>query len=245
MRNFVLAWIVLLVVGIFAHQALDLDIVRIVAGFPTLPLQQQFVVGAAALVLLWLTASALWQAQRLSRQDKDLKRLHRRLDSFRDVAIAANEAQNEVDAAVRHVVSSDPVELMTSLQKRISEAENRTTHQTSRNASIDMNERLDEVRRRQQSIRSQLGEMIEKRRVVEPIFGELRERQSELERSLAEMENLDGFATRLKQLGEFVVQTDARMRALQEIAGDLELVSTATGRIQSHSRSLAGCGWRP
>jgi chromosome segregation ATPase len=170
-------------------------------------------------MLLWLVGSAIWQAQRLARQDGELKLLHQRIDSFRNATIVAGESQHDVETAVRHLISSDPVESISLLQKRFAEAEKRTVLQASRNVSADMNERLEEIRHGQQELRKQLAEVIEKRRTIEPVFGELKERQEELERSLAEAEvdeNQNSFASRMKRLTEHMMQTRTRMKALQD-----------------------------
>ena len=206
MRNFVLAWIALLVVvAIFAQQTLEIDVARVAAALSALPFLQQFMVGVIAFMLLWLVGSAIWQAQRLARQDGELKLLHQRIDSFRNATIVAGEGQHDVETAVRHLISSDPVESISLLQKRFADAEKKTALQASRNVSADMNERLEEIRHGQQELRKQLAEVIEKRRTIEPVFGELKERQDELERSLAEAEvdeNQNSFASRMKRLTE-------------------------------------------
>ncbi len=220
MRNFVFAWILLLiVVAIFAQQNLEIDVAQVAASLPKLPFAQQFMIGVIAFMLLWLVGSAIWQAQRLARQDRELKLLNQRLDSFRNATIVAGEGQHDVETAVQHLISSDPVESISLLQKRFAEAEKKTALQASRNVSADMNERLEELRHGQQELRKQLAEVIEKRRTIEPVFGELKERQADIERSLAEVEvdeNQNSFASRMKRLTEQLMQTRTRMKALQD-----------------------------
>ncbi len=220
MRSFVLALIVLLVVvAIFAQQMLGIDVVRAAAAFSALPFLHQFMIGVMALMMLWLVGTAFWQAQRLAGQDDELKALHKRLDSFRDATLVANEAQQDVEGGVRHLISSDPVESISLLQKRLADAESRTALQAGRNVSADIEVRLEEIRSQQHAVRKQLGEVLEKRRAFEPVFGELTERQWQLERSLAEIEADDAknsLADRLKQLTDYMKQTRTRMKTLQD-----------------------------
>ncbi len=72
---------------------------------------------------------------------------------------------------------------------------------------------------RQQALRKQIGEVGETRRTIEPIFGELKERQGQLEQSLADIEtddNKNSLAGRLKQVSGDVAQIQARLKALME-----------------------------
>jgi chromosome segregation ATPase len=91
--------------------------------------------------------------------------------------------------------------------------------QRGRNEAVDMKERLEEIRRRQQALREQIGEVAEKRRSIEPVFEELKDRQRQLARSLDKIETNDGSNNFLELLKEFDSKTgplQTRHQALQD-----------------------------
>ena len=82
-----------------------------------------------------------------------------------------------------------------------------------------MRDRLDDIRRRQQALREAIGTVAEKRRVIEPVFGELKDRQRQLERWLTDLETDDSknnIADRLKDLTHNVAVIHERKGLLQE-----------------------------
>ena len=82
-----------------------------------------------------------------------------------------------------------------------------------------MRDRLDDIRRRQQALREAIGTVAEKRRVIEPVFGELKDRQRQLERWLTDLETDDSknnIADRLKDLTHNVAVIHERKSLLQE-----------------------------
>ena len=115
--------------------------------------------------------------------------------------MVAHRTQEHFDAAVQHLVDSDPEEAISSLQKKLTETEQRAVLQQSRNEAVDLQDRIGDIRRRQKALRETVGVKAEQRRVMEPVFGELRDRQRQLERSLTELEvddNKNSVAVRLK-----------------------------------------------
>lgn len=168
----IVAWIVLVSASaFFAGATLDLDPAQISIHFKALPGPQRFALAAILFTTLALIGSSVWQAFSLGRQNKLLRD---RLRGFRRGSLAAHGSQNELDAAVQHLVDSDPEEAIASLQKTLTDTEQRAALQQSRSQSVDMRDRLDDIRRRQQALRETVGEVAEKRRVFEPVFGELR-----------------------------------------------------------------------
>jgi chromosome segregation ATPase len=116
-------------------------------------------------------------------------------------------------------VSSDPEESIASLQTQIAVTEQRAALQRGRNEAVDMQERLDDLRRRQQALREQIGEVAERRRVIDPVFEELKDRQRQLERSLDKIETDDdnnSLADRMKELDQKVTLANSRHKALQD-----------------------------
>jgi hypothetical protein len=165
------AWIALLIAAaFFAGATLDLDPAQISIHFAALPGPQRFALGAILFTTLSLIGSSVWQTYSLARQNKLLRD---RLKGLRHEALAAHESQKESDAVVRHLVDRDPEEAIASLQKTLTDTEQRAALQQSRSESVDMQDRLDEIRRRQQALRETVGLLSEKRRSIEPVFGEL------------------------------------------------------------------------
>jgi hypothetical protein len=161
----IVAWIVLLVASaFFAGATLDLSPAQISIHFSALPGPQRFALGAIIFTTLSLIGSSVWQAYSLARQNKLLRD---RLRGLRQGAVAAHGSQYEFDAAVQHLVDSDPEEAFASLQKTLTETEQKAALQQSRNESVDMEDRLDEIRRRQQALRETIGVVAEKRRLTE------------------------------------------------------------------------------
>jgi DNA repair exonuclease SbcCD ATPase subunit len=213
----IFAWIVLLIASAFFVRAtLDLDPARISMLFSVLPVSQRLAIGVIIFTILALIGSSVWQAQRLARQNRLLR--DRRKD-LRQGTVAAQESQNHFDAAVQHLADSDPEDAISSLQKTLTDTEQRAALQQGRSQSVDMRDRLDDIRRRQQALREMIGEVAEKRRVIEPVFGELKDRQRQLERSLTELEtddNKNSLALRLNELDQNVSLINARKNLLQE-----------------------------
>ena len=209
----IVAWIVLLSASaFFLHATLGLDLAQISA----LPGPQRFAIGAIMFTTLSLIGSSGWQAYSLARQNRLLRD---RLKGLRQGTVVAHGSQNQFDAAVQHLIDSDPEEAISSLQAQLADTEQRAALQLGQSESVDMRDRLDDIRRRQQALRETIGVVAEKRRVIEPVFGELKDRQRQLERSLSEIEiddNKNSLADRLKELDHNVSLILARQVLLQE-----------------------------
>jgi SMC interacting uncharacterized protein involved in chromosome segregation len=231
----VVAWIVLLgASAVFLHETLGLDLAQI----KTLPGPQRIAIGAVIFTTLALIGSSVWQAYSLARRNKLLRD---RLKGFRQGATAALGVQNQFDAAVQHLVDSDPEEAIASLQKTLTETEQRAALQQGRSESVDMRDRLDDIRRRQLALREMIGEVADKRRVIEPVFGELRDRQRQLERSLTELETDDSknnLAVRLNELDHDVSLILARKNLLQESLAALNRFKEELGKCTAELAAL-------
>jgi len=200
----------------FAGATLDLDPSQISIHFAALPGSQRFALGAILFATLSLIGSSIWQAFSLSHQNKLLRE---RLRGLRQGTLALHESQNQLDATVQHLADNDPEAAIASLQKALTDTEQRGALQQGQSVSVDMQDRLDEIRRRQQVLREMVGGVAEKRRVIEPVFGELKDRQRHLERWLADLETDDdknNLAGRLKELEQNVSSIHARRSSLQE-----------------------------
>jgi chromosome segregation ATPase len=211
------AWMLLLgATAFFAKETLGLD----PGQFFALPASQRLATGIMALAALSLIGSAIWQAYRLACQDKDLRSLRARFTGIRRDTVIGHVSQNNFDTAVQNLFDSNPEEAISSLQKKLADTEQRATSQQGQYEAVDMQARVDDIRRRQQALREMIGGVAEKRRTMEPVFGELRDRQRLLERSLAELEEVDGgknnLAVRLKELDQDVSLILARLNVLRD-----------------------------
>jgi chromosome segregation ATPase len=242
MRNFVIIWIVvlLLAAGLMILNA-GLDHSALAAIFLSLPVTQMVTLGVVGVASLALLGAALVQSDRLARQHKTIATLAGRLDGVRQSTRALGEAQTGVDAVLQRVVGSDPEEALTTLSRKLTEAERATLLQQSHNEAIDMESRADDIRRRQQALRGRLGDVFDKRRLVEPIFGELKERQSIIERSIQDFEKGEGgksLEAHLAELTDFVRRTEERFQAVDQGILTLERIKTEIARLQGRIAPL-------
>ena len=213
----IVAWIVLLCASaFFIGTSLHIDPSQIAVQFSAMPASQRFSLGAVILTTLALIGASIWQAYSLERQNKLLRS---RLKGLRQGVLEAHGSQKDFDAAVQTLAENDPEEAIEVLQKSLAETEKRVVEQQSRSASVDMQERLEQIRRRQLALRQSVGVVAEKRRVIEPVFGELRDRQRQLERTLTELEtddNKNHLGSRLTELEQNVSLIQQRERLLQD-----------------------------
>ncbi|QWG11246.1 hypothetical protein KMZ29_15955 [Bradyrhizobium sediminis] len=234
---FVLAWLGLLaVIALFAQQAFGYDFARMSALYAALPAMQRLATGTIVFMAISLIGATIIQAYRIARQERNLNLLRGRLKGFRQDAVVAHDSQNRFDAAVQHLVDSDPEEAISSLQEKLADTEQRAVLQQSRNEAADMPDRLGDIRRRQHALRELVGAVAEKRRAMEPVFGELRDRQRQLERSLTELETDDSknsLAIRMKELDGDVSLIQARLNALQESLATLNRFKEELAKAQA------------
>ncbi|HYI29136.1 MAG TPA: hypothetical protein VD863_14955 [Bradyrhizobium sp.] len=213
----IVAWIVLVgASAFFAGAALNLSLAEISVQFAALPGPQRFALGAILFTTLALIGSSVWQAFSLAHQNK---RLRDRLKGLRQDTLTAQETQTQFDTGVQHLVDSDPQQAIASIHKALTETEQRAVLAHGQSESVDMRDRLDDIRRRQQALREAIGTVAEKRRVIEPVFGELKDRQRQLERWLTDLETDDSknnIADRLKDLTHNVAVIHERKGLLQE-----------------------------
>src|SRR3954447_11261852 len=147
----IIAWIVLFsACAFFAGATLGLDPAQISMQLSALPAPQRFALGAIILMTLSLIGSSVWQAYGLGRQNKLLRD---RLRGLRQGVLTAHDAQVQFDSSVQHLAKSDPEEAIGLLQTTLTDTEKRVALQQSKYDSVDLNQRLDEIRRRQQALR--------------------------------------------------------------------------------------------
>ena len=232
-----LGWLGLLaLLAVLTQLAFGFDFAHLRGLFLALPLTQRLAAGAIVLLALSLIGATILLAHRIMHQDINLKLLRNRLRDFRQDAVVAHGSQNHFDGAVQHLVDSDPEEALSSLHDKLTDTEQRAVLQQSRNEAADLQDRLGDIRRRQQALREQIGVTSEQRRAMEPVFGELKDRQRQLERSLAELEtddNKNHLALRLRELDGDVSLIRARLDTLQESLATLNRFKEELAKAQA------------
>ena len=246
----IVAWLALLIAAAVAAQLLlgfNLDETQ--RAFMALPPTQQAVIGIAAVLMVFVALASIWQAAGTAQRTRMVRSLRSSLDGLRKETANIDEAQRGFDAAGESLANSEPVEAIEALHKRLAVAEQRTAFQKSRNESVDLQERLEELRQRQQVLRKQLGEVADKRRTIDPVFGELKQRQAQLEEQLGAIEtddNRNSLWGRVKEVSTKVSQAQARLQALEEsfeklnrFKQELDGSKSQLGRLQAPETGLA------
>jgi chromosome segregation ATPase len=194
------------------------------------PLPQKLASAVIVLAPLGLLAAALWESARLDQQRKANQVWETRFRGVRKSTEELDEAQKDIDRATNYLERSDPEDAMSALQRRMLEAE-RTTHlQQTRTEKEGLLARIDMVRQQQQALRERLGETIEKRRLIEPLFIELQNSQDVLEKGLAGLK-ADDLNDRLQAM----LQSTERMKLR---CGEIEQLLTGFVRLQDELEGL-------
>jgi hypothetical protein len=178
------------------------------------------VIVVAPLVLL---AATFWEGARHDQQRKTARVLETRLRGAQKAVNDLDDAQKDTDLAANYLERSDPEDALSNLQRRLIEAERATHLQQSRNESEGLLTRVDQVRQQQQSLRERVGATIEKRRLIEPLFVELRAAQEDLDRRFATLK-ADDLHDRLQALTEAGERMRSRCGAVEEsMAGFVQM----------------------
>ncbi|MDP1583160.1 MAG: hypothetical protein Q8M18_07005 [Bradyrhizobium sp.] len=237
----IVAWIVLVgASAFFAGAALNLSPAEVSIHFAALPGPQRFALGAILFTTLALIGSSVWQAFSLARQNSLLRD---RLKGLRQDTLTAHETQTQFDTGVQHLVDSDPQEVIASIEKALAGTEQRAVLAHGQSESVDMRDRLDDIRRRQKVLRETIGVVAEKRRVIEPVFGELKDRQRQLERWLTDLETDDSknnIADRLKDLSHNVAVIHERKTLLQDSMATLNRLKEELEKSEAELVPLGG-----
>ncbi|MFZ2067190.1 MAG: hypothetical protein WAV27_14505 [Xanthobacteraceae bacterium] len=202
----------------------------IFAAFGALPWLQKIAWAVIVLVPLVMLPFAVWLWDRLVRQQQSGMTLQQRLEGVRASVKEATKAQTETEADVQQLTRSDPEDAIAALQRRVSEAERFAQIQQSRNAITDLDSRVAAIRAQQQALKERLAPVLDTRRSIEQLFTELDGRQSDIERSLAEIASGDdgtALEIRLKNLTEFVRQGNARCDQIEQASKTLASLSEA------------------
>jgi chaperonin cofactor prefoldin len=194
------------------------------------PLLQKLAWAVIIVAPFGLIAAALWESGRLDQQRKANDIWETRFRGVRKAQDELDDAQKDLDRATDYLERSDPDDAMSALQRRLIEAE-RTTHlQQSRNEKEGLLARIDMARQQQQVLRERLGDTIEKRRLIEPLFIELQNSQDVLEKGLTGL-RADDLNDRLATL----MQSTERMKTR---CGEIEGMLAGFVRLQGELDAL-------
>jgi chromosome segregation ATPase len=209
------------------------------------PLLQKLAWAVIVVSPFGLLAAALWESARLDQQRKANEVWETRFRGVRKTVDELDDAQKDADRATNYLERTDPEEAMSALQRRLLEAE-RTTHlQQSRNEKEGLLVRIDMARRQQQAVREKLGETIEKRRLIEPLFVELQSSQDVLEKGIAGLK-ADDLNDRLQALMQATEGMKTRcdeiermMATFVRLKGELEALKTRLAPLEDRHSGVA------
>jgi hypothetical protein len=202
----------------------------IIALIQSQPLLQKLAWAVIIVSPFGLLAAALWESARRDQQIKANEVWETRFRGVRKAADELDDAQKDADRAASYLERTDPEDAISALQRRLIEAE-RTTHlQQSRTEKEGLLARVEMVRQQQQMLREKLGETIEKRRMIEPLFVELQSAQDVLEKGLAGLK-ADDLNDRLHTL----IESTERMKSR---CGDIEQMMTTFGHLKGELGAL-------
>ena len=198
------------------------DMAALFEAFRSEPLAQKLAWFLVVLIPLALIPSALWLTDALLRQRRANDALEQRLGGVRQGVRELTKSQVDADASVHHLARTDPEGAIGAVTQRLTDAERVTQVQESRSEiGGDLQSRVDELRTRQQALRDRLVPVLEKRRSIEQLFADLDSRESDIERSLAEIVSGDdatAIEVRLNNLMEFVRRSHERCDDIEQAA---------------------------
>jgi DNA repair exonuclease SbcCD ATPase subunit len=198
------------------------DMAALFEAFRSEPLAQKLAWFLVVVIPLALIPSALWLTDALLRQRRANDALEQRLGGVRHGVRELTKSQVDADASVHHLARTDPEGAVGAVTQRLTDAERVTQVQESRSEiGGDLQSRVDELRTRQQALRDRLVPVLEKRRSIEQLFADLDSRESDIERSLAEIVSGDdatAIEVRLNNLMEFVRRSHERCDDIEQAA---------------------------
>jgi DNA repair exonuclease SbcCD ATPase subunit len=156
---------------------------------------------------------AIWLSVTLVKQRRAAAALEQRLGGARQEVKELAKSQVAVDASAQYLARTDPEDSVGALQQRLSEAERFVHVQQNRNELGSLQSRIDDIRSQQQALQERLAPVLDKRRTIEQLFMELDTRQSDLNRTLAEIATGDDAVeldVHLENLTEFIRQGHGR-----------------------------------
>lgn len=227
---------ILILAAFFLQQGLQIEPNEAFSTILRWPIEQRIALLAIGGAVLSVIGAGIWQSDKLAHQTRVIDALRRKIQGIRDDASLMEKNQGVADAAVSHLVGTDPVATVDDIQQRLASAEKHTSVQQGQDDAVDLQSRMDEIRRRQQALRTQLGSASDRRRGIEPVLAEVKDRQVLLERSLAALEKDDSGNSLDSRLGEsesFLTQSQTRLDALEGMFVKLKQLKERSEQIQA------------
>jgi chromosome segregation ATPase len=235
----VLLFVVAAVAVILAQGA---ELAAMVAAFRSQPPLYKLAWAVVVLVPLAMLGIAAWLGNRLARQRRTTAALEARLDGVRAQVKDISKAQAGTDPDLQRLVRSDPEDAVAALVRRVSDAERFVQIQESRNRAVDLEARVGALRAQQQALTERLAPVLETRRSIEQVFTELDSRQSNLERSLAEVASSDdgtALDLRLRNLTDFVRGGNFRCDQIEQASKTVAALSEACAEMRARLAPFA------
>lgn len=216
-------------------------------AYQSQPLLSQIAWTLIVLVPIALAVSAVWLSYALVQQRKAKQTLEVRLDGVRDSVKGLVRTQVDAEAAVHQLARTDPEDALAAMQERLTEAERFAQIQHSRNEAADLQSRVEYIRTQQQALQERLAPTLERRRLIEHLFTELRGRQNDIDQALTEIASGDDAITLdigLKNMMEFIRRSHGRCdeieQASQAIAGLKEDFGELRSRLDPFAAAESG-----
>ena len=153
---------------------------------------------------------------------------------------ALSLAQQQADQAVQHLVTNSSETVVDGLAQHLADGEQRTLAQITYYSAVDLENRITDIRERQQPLRERIAALVEKRQALDAVFMDLNHRQYLIERALSEVEkkeHADEVETRLVRLTEFVKTAQFRFDDIDR--GEIEMRLTPLQANRSLLQNLA------
>ncbi|MGH6676180.1 MAG: hypothetical protein ACRECE_08175, partial [Xanthobacteraceae bacterium] len=214
----------------------------LIGSYRAEPLSHKIAWAVIVLVPLVMIPIAVWLWDRLVRQRQSASALELRLDGVRARAKELGKLQGEIDTSVQHLTRTDPEDAIAALQRRISESERFAEIQHSRNQMVDLESRVEAVRAQQEALKQRVAPVLETRRTIEQMFAEIDSRQSDIQHVLAEVASGDdgtALDIRLKNLGEFVRQSNVRSDHIEQASKTVAALSEACAELRARLAPFA------
>lgn len=218
------------------------EMAALLGAFRSEPVPYQIAWAVIVLVPLAMLPFGAWLWSSLSRERQTAVGLEQRLDGVRARVKDLGKTQTDAEAEVARLTHSDPENAIAALQRRISQAERFTEIQHGRNAIVDLDSRVAALRAQQQALKDRLAPVLEARHAIEQLFAELDGRQSDIEQALTEVTRADDGAAldlRLKNVGEFVRQSNFRCDQIEHASKTLAVLSEACAELRTRLSPFA------
>lgn len=226
----------LIIIGlVFALNLTEFDSLAAVAAFLKLPVWQRLAWMVVALSSLCLIAGTIWQSHQLAVQAKTMDASARRFQSLHEKVDALSLAQQQADQAVQHLVTNSSERVVDGLAQHLADGEQRALAQITYYSAVDLENRITDIRQRQQPLRDRVAALVEKRQALDAVFMDLNHRQYLIERALSEVEkkeHADEVETRLVRLTEFVKTAQFRFDDIDRLGARLTALRGEFGEIE-------------